>query len=282
MTLIAVALLISWASGRTLVLAELLRPALELVSAGTSGVNHTVHKVTEVHDLEKRNAELEAQVSALEILVRQRDEQGLENVRLRQLLKMRLPPAAVPEQVARVIGRSPDNWHQRLLLDRGREQGLQLNAVVANDKGAIGRVVSLSSGTGLVSLMTDPQSAIAVLDTRTRSAGVVQGQGDAWPVLRYMEQPEKWKVGDLLITSGLGGIYPKGLPVGHIVQLKTASDSFFPELRVQPAVDLGRLEEVVVLPPGISEMPVPTPKPTTAPAKNASGTPHVSPSPGKL
>jgi cell shape-determining protein MreC len=116
-----------------------------------------------------------------------------------------------------------------------------------------------------------------VLNTRTRSAGVIMGQGDQWPTLRYLDQPEKWKVGDRLITSGLGGTFPKGLNIGKIVKIKSASDMFYPELRVQPNVPLDKIEEAIVLPPGTPEMPVPTPKPTPTPDPNA--TPKPSPKP---
>jgi rod shape-determining protein MreC len=94
-------------------------------------------------------------------------------------------------------------------------------------------------------------------------------------VLRYMEQPEKWRVGDRLVTSGLGGVYPKGLPVGRIVKLKSDADTYFPELRVEPSVALDKLEEVIVLPPRLTAMPTPAPKPTPKP------TPSPSASPGK-
>jgi cell shape-determining protein MreC len=84
-------------------------------------------------------------------------------------------------------------------------------------------------------------------------------------MLRYMEQPEKWRVGDHLITSGLGGVYPKGLPVGRIVKLKSDADTLLPELRVEPTVALDHLEEVIVLPPRLTAMPTPAPKPTPKP-----------------
>ncbi len=117
---------------------------------------------------------------------------------------------------------------------------------------------------------------------RTRSAGVIHGQGDEWPTLRFLDQPEKWKVGDRLVTSGLGGIFPKGLTVGKVVQIKKASDMFQPELRVQTNVALGRLEEVILLPPGIAAMPVPSPKPKPSPtgSPKPGGSPKPKPSPG--
>ncbi|MFP5504096.1 MAG: rod shape-determining protein MreC, partial [Candidatus Sericytochromatia bacterium] len=260
---------ISWASGRTLVLAELFAPVVGGVQSVTTAATDSVERVQALHRLEVENAELKKKVDALESLLVTRDEQAAENQRLHGLLKLQVPQEAEPKTVARVIGRNPDNWHQRVLLDKGTASGAPLKGVLLNQRGLIGHVVTTSPHTSLGALLTDPASAVPVINMRTRSAGVVVGQGDGWPVLRYMEQPEKWKVGDRLITSGLGSIYPKGILVGKIIRLKTAENTFFPELRVEPAVELERLEEVIMMPPGLAAMPTPTPKPTPKPSPSA-------------
>jgi rod shape-determining protein MreC len=265
--LVGVAFGISYLSGRSLVLAELAKPFLGGVQTATNAVGAGTEKVASLRNLEAENTALKAKILELETALRARDEQSAENGRLHDLLKLPVPAQAKPITVARVIGRNPDNWHQRLLLDKGGDAGLVENAVIANRQGLIGKIVTLGSNAAIVSLLTDPQSSVSVLNSRTRSAGVIQGQGDSWPVLRYMEQPEKWKVGDRLITSGLGGVYPKGLLVGRIVKLKTASNALIPDLRVEPIVSLDKLEEVVVMPPGIAAMP--TPQPTATPAPKA-------------
>lgn len=268
--LVGAAITISWASGRTLVLAELFAPVVGGVQSVTTAATDSVERVQTLHRLEVENAELKKKVDTLESLLVKRDEQASENERLHRLLKLSLPKEAEPRTVARVIGRNPDNWHQRILLDKGEASGATLKGVILNQRGLIGHVVTTSPHTSLVALLTDPASAVPVINTRTRSAGVVVGQGDAWPVLRYMEQPEKWKVGDRLITSGLGSIYPKGLLVGKIVRLKSSENTFFPELRVETAVELERLEEVLLMPPGLAAMPTPTPKPTPKPTPTPS------------
>lgn len=272
--LIGAAVGISWASGRTLVLAELFAPVVGGVQSVTTAATDSVERVQALHRLEVENAELKKKVDALESLLVTRDEQASENQRLHRLLKLRVPQEAEPKSVARVIGRNPDNWHQRVLLDKGTASGAPLKGVLLNQRGLIGHVVTTSAHTSLGALLTDPASAVPVINMRTRSAGVVVGQGDGWPVLRYMEQPEKWKVGDRLITSGLGSIYPKGILVGKIIRLKSAENTFFPELRVESAVELERLEEVLMMPPGLAAMPTPTPKPTPKPTASPSATPR--------
>lgn len=271
--LVGAAVGISWASGRTLVLAELFAPVVGGVQTVTNTATQSVERVQRLHRLEVENAELKRRVDTLEAQIVKRDEQASENERLHTLLKLPMPAEAEPKTVARVIGRNPDNWHQRILLEKGSSADVALKSVVLNQKGLIGHVVTTSPHTSLVALLTDPASAVPVINMRTRSAGVVVGQGDGWPVLRYMEQPEKWKVGDRLITSGLGTIYPKGLLVGKIVRLKSSENTFFPELRVETAVPLERLEEVLLMPPGLAAMPTPTPKPTPQPTPSAKPSP---------
>lgn len=281
--LIGAAVAVSWASGRTMVLNEIFAPVLGAVEHVTGAWNRSVDRVKALQTLETDNQVLKQRVDELESQLSAYGEQAAENARLHDLLKMPMPEGVEPI-LARVIGRNPDNWHQRLVLDVGGARGVMLNGVAVTRRGLIGRVVAVSPNTANVALVTDPGSSVSVLNTRTRSTGVMQGQGDAWPALRYMEQPEKWKMGDRLITSGLGGSVPKGLPVGKIVRLKNEKGTpgapvqalLFPELRVASAVDLDKLEEILVLPPGLTAMPTPPPPP---PKPKPSPTP--SPKPGE-
>jgi rod shape-determining protein MreC len=263
--IIGVAVVISYASGRTMVLTQPLSILLSPLQSVTNTWTGGVEKVQSLRDLEVENAKLKAHITELEAQLLARDEQASENNRLHDLLKLPLPEEAKPITVGRVIARNPDNWHQRLVLDKGTTSGIVTDSVIAEKKGLIGKVMATGPNVALVSLLTDPSTSVGVLNTRTRSSGVVQGQGDSWPMLRYMEQPEKWRVGDHLITSGLGGVYPKGLPVGRIVKLKSDADTLLPELRVEPTVALDHLEEVIVLPPRLTAMPTPAPKPTPQP-----------------
>ena len=275
--ILGVALVISYASGRTLVFTQPLAYVLSPLQSAANAWSGTVDRVRALGALEEENAALKARVTELEGQLLAREEQAAENARLHQLLRLPVPEEAKPVTVARVIGRSPDNWHQRLVLDKGAAAGVVRDGVIANQKGLIGKVIATGPKVALVSLLSDPSTSVGVLNTRTRSLGVVQGQGDRWPMLRYMEQPEKWKVGDRLVTSGLGGVFPKGLPVGEIVKLKSDAETYFPELRVQTTVELNKLEEVIVLPPRLVAMPTPTPKPTPKPTAS----PSAKPSPGK-
>lgn len=272
--LVAAAAGLSWASGRAVIVQEAFAPFLSATSAVTGSWNGAVERVNRIQTLESENAGLKAKVAALDAELRAREEQAAENARLHRLLKLPVPDAAKPVTVARVVGRAPGNWHQRLVLDKGAEAGVTSNAIVANQTGMIGKVLASSPHTALTLALTDPGFAVSVMNTRTRATGMLQGQGDPWPVLRLLEHPDKWKVGDRLITSGMGGVFPKGLRVGQVVQLKEAGGVLLPELRVQPAVELSAVEEAIVLPAGLTAMPTPTPKPTPTPSPAPSATPR--------
>lgn len=278
LVLLAGAGVISWLSGRTLVLTELFAPVQSGVQAVTNAFGGGVERVKNLKTLQDENDQLKKRIGELEQTLDAREEQGRENERLRDLLKLQVPPNAQPLIVARIVGRNPDNWYQRVIIDKGADQGIKADSAVADRRGLIGRVVTVSPHTAMVTLVTDPTFAVSVLNSRTRSAGVAMGQGDQWPTLRYLDQPEKWKVGDRLVTSGLGGTFPKGLTLGKIVKIKSASDMFYPELRVQPNVPLDKIEEALVLPPGLTEMPVPTPKPVASPSPGTSPKPSPAPS----
>lgn len=271
LVIIGIAVLISYASGRTMVLTQPLSILLAPLQGVSNAWNGSISRVQGLGDLERENGELKARITELEGQLLSRAEQAAENDRLHDLLKLAVPEEAKPITVSRVIGRNPDNWHQRLVLDKGTTSGVVADAVVADRKGLIGKVTATGPNVALVALLTDPVTAVGVLNTRTRSSGVVQGQGDRWPLLRYMEQPEKWRVGDHLVTSGLGGVYPKGLPVGRIVKLKSDQETYFPELRVETTVGLDRLEEVLLLPPRLTAMPTPKPVATPTPKPSPKG-----------
>lgn len=271
--ILGIAVGISYASGRTMVLTQPLAIILSPLQTATNAVNGSVDRVKSLRELEAENTRLKDRITELEGQLLAREEQVAENSRLHDLLKLPIPEEAKPITVSRVIGRNPDNWHQRLTLDKGTVSGIVGDSVLADRKGLIGKVIATGPNVSLAALLTDPGTSVGVLNTRTRSSGVVQGQGDRWPMLRYMEQPEKWRVGDRLVTSGLGGVFPKGLPVGRIVKLKSDAETYFPELRVEPSVELDKLEEVVVLPPRIAAMPTPKPTPTPAPKAGASAKP---------
>lgn len=177
-------------------------------------------------------------------LVRQ-EEYRLENERLKRLLEFsdRQP---TPGVAARVIGVDATNWFSTVLIDKGRTEGIAEGMTVVNDQGLVGRVVRSGPHSSRVLLVTDASSAVATLVERTRTRGVARGTGEGLS-LEYVALPEEVEPGDVVISSGLGGVFPKGLPLGTVASVSRGGFGMFQTISVVPAVDLTRIEEVLVV-----------------------------------
>jgi rod shape-determining protein MreC len=246
--LILIAGLTSWASGRSMLLPEILRPGLLVVQASYSAVRGGAGYLQDLDHLKRENTELKTKVNDLQRELTRRAEVESEVVRLRQLVGL---AASIPEKgrFARIIGRSPDNWHARVYVDKGTGEGVAVDAVVMAPQGVVGRVIHAGKHVAQVSLLTDPGNQISCIDQRSRSPGVVAGEGEATLVMRYLQQQVDFRIGDTLVTSGLGGVYPKGLPLGKVARVLRHPNAITPQVTVVPEADLDRLEEVLVLDP---------------------------------
>lgn len=246
--LIAIAGFTSWASGRSMLLPELLRPGLVGVQAGWSAVRGGAGYLQDLDRLKRENTELKVKVNDLARELTRRAEVESEVIRLRQLVGL---SSSIPERgrFARIIGRSPDNWHSRVYLDKGRLAGVAMDAVVMAPQGVVGHIMQVGDHTSEVSLLTDPGHMVASMDQRSRSPGIVAGEGEATLVMRYLQQQVDFRIGDTLVTSGYGGKYPKGLPIGKVARVMRHPNAITPQVTVVPDADLDRLEEVLVLDP---------------------------------
>ena len=133
-----------------------------------------------------------------------------------------------------------------IIIDRGSDDGVEVNDVIANANGLIGRVVLTTSDLAKVQLVTDNNCAVGSLVERTRRQGVVRGNGTN--VIQMFDIPSLADVqaGDRVLTAGIDGIYPKGIPLGVITKAE-AGQSLFKTIQVKPAVDFGTVEEVIVI-----------------------------------
>jgi rod shape-determining protein MreC len=194
----------------------------------------------EVARLAAENRRLRAELEHL-------TEVRLENERLARLLDFReaadIQARALP---ARVIGEDASSWFRTVLIDRGSQDGVSEGMPVVVAEGVVGRVIKTARRESRVLLITDASSAVAGLVQRTRARGVCRGQGDllAFDFAMHWEEIEE---GDLIVTSGMGGVFPKGLSVGTVKRVKLSEFGLFQSVEIAPAVDFYRLEEVLVL-----------------------------------
>jgi len=154
-----------------------------------------------------------------------------------------------PGVVASVIGRSPIPTQHTIWLDRGTRDGLQLDGLVVDAHGVVGRLIDVHPSTSLAMLITDPNSRVAGLVERSRESGLLSGEGHAVCRLSYLGADADMAEGDRIVTAGVGGVFPKGLLLGTVLTVARDDAAGSAEARVRPAARLGRLEEVLCLPP---------------------------------
>jgi rod shape-determining protein MreC len=200
---------------------------------------------TENERLRKRLQELEVEKNRLL-------EAQATNQRLQELLEFRSHLAA-KSVTASIIGNSASSWFHSCLLDKGSADGVRKGMAVVTPVGVIGQVVSVTARTAKVLLLTDPNSGIDVLVQRTRTRGIVSGSLDHGTVLKYVKRTDDIQEGDRLITSGIDGIFPKGLVVGTVTKVRKQQLGLFQLLEVAPAVLASRTEEVLVVVPEASQ-----------------------------
>jgi rod shape-determining protein MreC len=202
--------------------------------------------------LARQNEELRRENDALRQQVRALGETGDENLRLHQLLSLKehTPFHAV---TARVIGRDASNWWESLQIDRGSNDGLHMNMAVLNADGLIGKIVFVTKGDSRVLLLTDPNCKVSALLQNTREPGIAAGvkrslRFSPHCVMTYVNRDAKIKAGEPVISSGLGGVFPKGILIGTVtgVQLNKQT-AMYQDVEIKPAVDFRRLEEVMVI-----------------------------------
>lgn len=147
----------------------------------------------------------------------------------------------------RVIGKDTSNLFKTITIYRGEGNGIRKGMAVITPDAVVGHVIRTSRDSSLVLLMIDRNSAIASIIQRTRDEGIIEGRGGSIAHLKYIPVLSDIKSGDVVITSGIDGIYPKGLNVGRVVSAKKENDAIFQEITVAPVVDFTRLEEVLVV-----------------------------------
>ncbi|HUP33886.1 MAG TPA: rod shape-determining protein MreC [Candidatus Limnocylindria bacterium] len=195
----------------------------------------------------RENASLRGENEQLRVQTLQAEETREENVRLRRLLVLRdrLPLATVAGEV---IGREAGGWVRSLTVNRGRGDGIAQQTPVIMPEGLVGRVVQVHRGAAVIQLLNDPASTVGAVVQRTRTAGLVEGDAGGAVRFKFMARDgASVAPGDLVVTSGLGTLFPKGLPVGRVVTIEDKGSALFHFAVLAPAVDFSRVEEVLLV-----------------------------------
>jgi rod shape-determining protein MreC len=195
-----------------------------------------------------------------------------ENARLRALLELR-PALRVRSIAAQVMYDAPDPYSRKVVIDQGSTHGVALASPVINEAGVLGQVTRVYPLSSEVTLLTDKDAAIPVLNTRTQARSAAFGGGAAHAgamELRFIAGNADVQVGDLLSTSGVDGVYPQGLPVAHVASVDRKLDSGFARILLAPVAMADNVRHVLVLEPTGAQLP-PPPEPEPAEDKPVKG-----------
>jgi rod shape-determining protein MreC len=235
---------------------EVLRPLEFLVVGGSENVTGVWSHYVWLVDVRKENERIKERVEALEAENSRLLEGENELKRLRKLVN-----AAEDRQIegiaAEVIGYDPSNWVRAVTVDKGSLVGIAAGMPVIEGDAVVGQVIAVSPNTARVLLLTDHASAVDALVQSSRARGVVHGLGKEYSELRYVLQEDVVAVGDRIITSGMDGIFPKGLTIGVVSEAQKAGAGMFQSVRVEPAADISKLESVLIVTEGVAESELP-------------------------
>jgi rod shape-determining protein MreC len=190
-------------------------------------------------ELEEENARLAARNVELE-----EAEQSAQ--RLQSLLELR-DAHSLQSVAARVISGSSDSWSSSVVIDHGASSGLAVGMPVVTGNGAVGQIISCSPTTSTVRLLTDELSSVSAMLQGTRAQGMLKGTVEGKLKLALIRTDQTVNVGDMVVTSGLGGVFPKGLPMGKVSVIDSDPGAGYYEIEVEPLTRIGNLEEVLVI-----------------------------------
>jgi len=197
-------------------------------------------------NLEKENRMLKEKIAQLQEEAHRMNEIKLANERLRQLLQFRETNS--PSMIgAEVIGRDPSSWFKSVTIDKGEREGVKRGMAVISPTGVIGQILKIAPHYATVLLITDYNSAVDCVVERSRAKAIVEGKGENRCQLKYLLRAEEVAVGDIVVTSGLSGNFPKGLMVGEVKKVDKKGRGVFQYAELVPSVDMTRLEEVFVV-----------------------------------
>ncbi|MCZ2439813.1 MAG: rod shape-determining protein MreC [Burkholderiales bacterium] len=205
-----------------------------------------------------------------------------ENERLRALLALR-PEIVARTQAAEILYEAADPFSRKVLVDRGRVQGVVAGAPVVDEAGVLGQVTRLYPVTAEVTLLVDKDGAIPVLNTRTQQRSVAFGGqqlagGGGALELRFLPSDADVQVGDALVTSGLDGVYPPGLPVARVAEVQRRAQAGFARILLEPAARAEGVRHVLLVEPLALQLPPRLPA-GADPAATAASSPPRSPGP---
>lgn len=240
------------ATGLVSGLRSLAVPAQRAVTHTAVGIADTYNKYFNYDDLVAERDSLKKQVDELQQQLLKSEDAVSENESLREMLSLRKnSDEDFTYETAEVIAREMDDWSTTLTIDVGANGGIEVNDCVVTAGGLVGYVSDVQPYSATVTAMTDTETHVAAMISRIRELGVAEGDyqlmSDGKLRISYLPREADIVIGDQVITSGTGGIFPKGLIIGSVESVKTESDGMSSYAVLQPAVSLTDVRQVFII-----------------------------------
>lgn len=213
------------------------------ITAPFSGMGNVVRNLTAD---EQTLLELKAENERLAARNVELEEAEITAQQLQELLDLR-STYNLQSTAARVIAGSTDSWTSSVTIDKGSASGVVVGMPVVNGKGAVGQVISCATTTSTVRLLSDENSSVSAMIQSSRAQGMLKGSPDGTLYLSFIRTDASVNVGDVVVTSGLGGVFPKGLPLGKVKSVESVPGSTYYTIVVEPFTTVANLEEVLVV-----------------------------------
>jgi len=197
--------------------------------------------------LSKEKRDLQKEVATLRRQASESRELEAEVVEFKRLLHWSEDNAQLDTVGADIVGQSPSNWQRLMIVNKGSSSGIKKYMSVVTEEGLAGRIISVGSRSSVVQLVTDSRSGIGARDLRNRETGIIEGRNEDTMRFVPMNEEAVIKVGDVMVTSGLGGTSPPGIVIGKVTQVKKRSAGLARLVEVKPFVRFSRLDKVLII-----------------------------------
>lgn len=212
----------------------------------TQGIFNEIKLVFSYRKFYRESLSLKKEIAPLRQKLSEYEEVFRENERLNKLLSFK-DKTTFSTKTAQVIGRDPSNWLSILIIDKGKKDGLETGMPVISDVSLVGKIVEVGRATSRVLLINDPNFKVAALIQESRDEGIISGSIGGACRMYFLSLDSEVKVNDIVVTSGLGGVFPKGLLIGRVIDIDLDSTGLMKNCSIRPATNLSRLEEVLII-----------------------------------
>jgi rod shape-determining protein MreC len=226
---------------------DFIGPMQSVVTRTATGIANLKSDYLDLLEVREENKKLQAQIDKYLTELGEYREGYSTYLHLQELLEMQAKLTFKPI-AARVVGKEPSYWYQTIVVDRGRKDDILEGMIALAPGGVVGQVMHTAENYSKILLANAPSSAIDAMVQKNRTRGILKGAGEKGYILQYVLKSADVEVGDHIVTAGIGGIFPPGIPLGRISKIEKKQRGMFQEIEVEPYIDFQKLEYVLLDP----------------------------------